>query len=79
MKITHVRVSLKDNRYHRAIPGEPSINIPHSLYDMIVTFQTGLDDLHLQAKRYGAEMRDKPMFVQKNHPIPLEPGEVVKL
>jgi len=79
MKITHTRISLKEGRYHRAIPGEPSINIPHFLFDTIVTLQTSLDDLHLQAKRYAAEMKDKPMTVEKNHPTRVEPGEVVQL
>lgn len=78
MKITHVRVSFKDGRYHRAIPGKPSINIPSFLYDAIVALQTALDDLQLQAKRYNEPIKDKPMTVAKNHPIPVEEGEIVK-
>ncbi|MFL6214207.1 MAG: hypothetical protein ACJ74J_10000 [Blastocatellia bacterium] len=79
MKITHTRVSFKDNRYHRAIPGEPSKNIPHWLFDAIITLQTALDGLHLQAKRYNEEVKDKPMVVMKNHiePTVLAPGEIV--
>lgn len=78
MKITHTRVSFKDGRYHRAIPGEKSISIPHWLFDAIVAVQTALGDLHTQAKRYNQQIKDKPMFVQKNHPIPLEPNTIVK-
>jgi hypothetical protein len=78
MKITHVRVSFKDNRYHRAIPGEPSKNIPHWLFDAIVAVQSALDDLHLQAKRYNEPIKDKPMTVMKNHSTPVQEGEIVK-
>jgi hypothetical protein len=85
MKITHTRVSFKDGRYHRAIPGEKSISIPHSLFDTIVAVQTVLEDLHLQARRYGVQIGDKPFTREKNHrnfenevePIPLEPGVIV--
>ena len=81
MKITHVRVSFKDGRYNRAIPGEKSKNIPHWLFDMIVTLQTALDDLHTQAKRYNEPVKDKPMTVYKNHlePTIVAPGEIIKL
>ncbi len=78
MKITHTRVSFKDNRYHRAIPKLPSKNIPQSLFDTIVAVQTALDELHLQAKRYNEEVKDKPMTIAKNHPIPVAEGEIVK-
>jgi hypothetical protein len=77
MKIIHVRVSLKDGRYHRAIPKEKSINIPSFLFDSIVTLQTALDDLHSQAKWYKEDPKDKPMVVMKNHPIPVAEGEIV--
>jgi hypothetical protein len=77
MKIIHVKVSLKDGRYHRAIPKEKSINIPSFLFDSIVTLQTALDDLHSQAKWYREDPKDKPIVVMKNHPIPVEPGEIV--
>lgn len=77
MKITHVRVSFKDGRYHRAISGKPSINIPSFIFDAIVTLQTALDDLHFQAKWYKELPKDKPMSVAKNHPIPVEEGEIV--
>ncbi len=83
MKITHVRVSFKDGRYHRVTEGqkEPrSKLIPHFLYDVIVSLQTALDDLHLQAKRYNEPIKDKPMTVYKNHiePIVVAPGETVR-
>jgi hypothetical protein len=78
MKTTHVRVSLKDGRYHRAIPGEKSISIPSFIFDAIVALQTALDDLHSQVKWYKEPPKDKTMFVQKNHPIPVEEGEVVR-
>jgi hypothetical protein len=67
MKITHTRVSLKDGRFHRAIPKERSISIPSWLFDAIVAVQTAQDDLHLQAKRYGVRMGDKPFTREKNH------------
>lgn len=80
MKITHTRVSFKEGRYHRAIPDEKSKNIPHFLFDAIVSLQTALDDLHLQARRYADPVTDKPMTVMKNHvePTGVAPGEVVK-
>jgi hypothetical protein len=79
MKIIHVRVSFKDGRYHRAIPGEKSINIPSWLFGAIVALQSALDDLHSQAKWYKESPRDKPMTVMKNHvePTVVAPGEVV--
>jgi hypothetical protein len=79
MKITHTKVSLKDGRYHRAIPGEKSINIPSFIFDAIVTLQTALDDLHFQAKWYKELPRDKPMMIMKNHvePTVVAPGEIV--
>lgn len=77
MKTTHVRVSLKDGRYHRAIPGEKSINIPTFIFDAIITLQTALDDLHSQVRWYKEDPKDKPMTVMKNHPIPVAEGEIV--
>lgn len=77
MKITHIRVSFKDGRYHRAIPGEKSISIPAFIFDAIVSLQTALDDLHFQAKWYKDPPKDKPMEVMKNHVV-VEEGEIVE-
>jgi hypothetical protein len=76
MEKDHVKVKLISGRYHRSTE-KGSFYIPLYLFYSIVTLQTALAELHQQAKLYHSLPKDKPMFVQKNHPIPVEPGEIV--
>ena len=72
-----VKVKLISGRYHRSNQ-KGNITIPLYLFYAIVAVQRALSELHQQAMLYAQPLKDKPMFVQKNHPIPVEPGEIVK-
>jgi len=72
-----IKVTFKDGRYHRAIPGEKQTLMRQSLFDTIAVIQTTLDDLHSLARIEKNGLKDKPMYVQKNHPIPVAEGEIV--
>jgi hypothetical protein len=72
-----VKVKLISGRYHRSNT-KGSITIPLYLFYAIVAVQTALNELHQQAKLYAYPLKDKPMFIEKNHPIPVEPGEIIK-
>lgn len=77
MEKDHVRVKLISGGYHRSNE-KGSITIPLYLFYAIVAVQTVLSELHQQAKLYAHPLKDKPMTIAKNHPIPVEPGEIVK-
>jgi hypothetical protein len=72
-----VKVKLISGSYHRSNQ-KGSITIPLYLFYAIVAVQTALNELHQQAKLYAHPLKDKPMFIQKNHPIVVEPGEIVQ-
>jgi hypothetical protein len=75
-----IKVSFKDGRYHRAIPGEKQISMRQTLFDTLVIVQTALDDLHSLARIEAKGLKDKPMTVAKNHiePTIVAPGEIVQ-
>jgi hypothetical protein len=71
-----VKVKLISDRYHRSNE-KGSFYIPLFLFYPIVTLQTALSELHQQAGLYNKPPNDKPMRIEKNHPIVVEEGEIV--
>jgi hypothetical protein len=74
---TCVRVTFKDGDYHLAIANQRGKQVDKGLFTTYVQVKEQLNGLRAEIKSRVNPPIDKPMEVAKDHPIPVEPGEVV--